>query len=67
MKVHRNWLMDNAFSVMVDAKSASFTGNRIGHPHWGPCYLGTSASGGFHSAGNTFGATGRKANLCGQG
>lgn len=68
VKVHHNWLIGNAFSVMVDAVSASFTGNRIGNPHWGPCYLGTSAgSGGFHSAGNVFVKTGLKANLCGQG
>jgi len=67
--VQRNWLYGYAFSVMVDAKSATFTGNRIGgNPHWGACYLGTSSgSNGFSSSGNVAVPSHKHVSLCGQG
>jgi hypothetical protein len=66
--VHHNWLIGNAFSVMVDAESATFTANRVRDPHWRPCYLGTSSgSGGFQSANNVSLPSHQHISLCGQG
>ncbi|MDF1603452.1 hypothetical protein [Nocardioides sp. YIM 152315] len=66
--VHHNWLIGFAFSVMVDAESASFTKNRIRDPHWRACYLGNSSgSGGFESSDNLRLPSRRHVSLCGQG
>lgn len=63
-----NWLFGYAFSVMVDSPSSSFTGNRIGGDiQWGPCLLLESAGDSFESSGNTWAASGKKVNFCGQG
>ncbi|MFC7494580.1 MULTISPECIES: right-handed parallel beta-helix repeat-containing protein [unclassified Nocardioides] len=66
--VHHNWIFGYAFSVMVDAESATFTANRVRDPHWRACYLGNSSgSGGFESSGNMALPSHRHVSLCGQG
>lgn len=69
VEVRNNWMFGFAFSVMVDSRSATFTGNKIGGDiKWGPCLLlDGSGSQGFTSAGNTWAETGKRVNLCGQG
>jgi hypothetical protein len=67
--VDHNWLYGFGFSVMVDARSATFANNRIGGDiHWRPCYLGTSSgSGGFTSVNNVWDSSDKSVNLCGMG
>lgn len=69
VEVRDNWLFGFAFSVMVDATNATFTGNKIGGDiKWGPCLLlGASGNAGFTSSGNTWAETGRPVDLCKQG
>jgi hypothetical protein len=69
VRVTNNWLYGHAFAVMVDARTSSFTKNRIGGDiKWDVCYPGKGLnSSNFTSSGNVWDTTNAKLNLCGLG